>query len=181
MGLLNFFNLFKTSTSKDSVKNVKAKITQLPGTELYYDPELINNLKDDHQKLLKIYNDMGEALSSNNFDQLASLFTDFKTQLQKHILTENLKLNIYLSHAITNDPDSLAIITELRAEMQKIGRAVNKFFNHYAKIPWTEEQILSFPEEFNNTGSILVDRIEREESNLYPLYLHPSSYCRKEI
>ncbi len=176
MGLLNFFNLFKTSTTKDPVKKAKAKTVQLPGTELYYDPDLIDNLKDDHQKLLEIYNHMGETLASNNFDKLVSLFTDFKTQLQKHIFTENLKLYIYLSHAITNDPASLANIIELKSEMQKIGRAVNKFLNHYSEMPWTDEQIHLFPEEFNNIGSILVDRIEREESNLYPLYMHPSSY-----
>ena len=63
--------------------------------------------------------------------------------------------------------------------MQKIGRAVNKFLEHYSQLPWTEEQKNSFPEEFNTTGSILLDRIEREEKILYPLYLHPETYISK--
>ncbi len=179
MGLFTFFSRSKAQKIVDNKNTESANFTPLPGTELNFYPDLIDNLKDDHQNLLAIYTAMGEALENENFSQLTELFNQFKVQLHRHILKENLKLYIYLTHAITNDQKSLDTIRELKSEMQKIGRAVNKFLEHYSQLPWTEEQKNSFPEEFNTTGSILLDRIEREEKILYPLYLHPETYISK--
>ncbi len=179
MGLFTFLSRSKAQKKAINNNTESTSFIPLPGTELNFYPDLIENLKDDHQNLLSIYSEMGDALEKENFNRLAELFNQFKVQLHRHILKENLKLYIYLTHAITNDQKSLNTIRELKSEMQKIGRAVNKFLEHYSQMPWTEEQKNSFPEEFNTTGSILVDRIEREEKNLYPLYLHPEAYISK--
>ena len=178
MGLLNFFTRSKAQ-NKDVNKNTENNPVPLPGTELNFYPDLIENLKDDHRNLLALYTKMSEALENENYNQLAELFTQFKVQLHRHILKENLKLYIYLTYAITNDQKSLDTIRDLKTEMQQIGRAVNKFLQHYSQMPWTEEQKKKFPEEFNSTGNILIDRIDREEQSLYPLYRHPDDYSSK--
>jgi hypothetical protein len=177
MSFFNFLNFFRNSSENrqneqlDPVKNAS-----LPGTQLFFDENLINNLQADHQDLLTLYGEMDKALSMNDYDHLISLFPQFSSKLRSHILTENLKLYVYLSHAMVNDAESLVIIPELRLEMQKIGRAVNSFLTRYSELPWTKEKQQSFPVEFKQTGEILVSRIKREEQSLYPLYMHPEAY-----
>ncbi len=184
MGIMNFFSWFKKSSSttqlKDAVeKNVKDDI--LPGTQLFYDKKLIDHLESDHQSMLGLYGEMAEALEQNNHKQLTLLFTKFSSELRSHLLTENLKLYVYLTHAMANDTESLSIVIELRSEMQQIGRAVNNFLVRYGELPWSEEQIQSFPGEFKQIGEVLVDRIKREEHTLYPLYMHPNAYLQSFV
>ncbi len=176
MGFFDFFNIFSNPSSKNRATETSRKSVSLPGTQLFFDETLITNLQSDHEDLLNVYDEMAGALSADNHEQLVTLFTQFSSKLRSHILTENLKLYVYLSHALVTDPESLAIITELRIEMQQIGRAVNAFLIRYTDLPWAEEKRQSFPAEFEQTGKILIDRIKREEQNLYPLYMHPEAY-----
>jgi hypothetical protein len=182
LGLFNFFGLFsKKNESKSANFIEKQKSTPLPGTQLFYEDKLITDLKNDHQALLAIYGQIGEALENNNHDEIVDLFVDFSSGLRSHILKENLKLYVYLSHAMVLDTESLALIIELRSEMSKIGRTVNSFLTRYSELPWTTEKMASFPVEFKQIGDVLVERIEREESTLYPLYMHPEAYLQEDI
>ncbi len=180
MGFFSFLNIFSSSSKETESSQQEKEQIVLPGTQLFFDALLIKNLKDDHQTLLSLYGEMAQALSDNDHKTLVGLFTKFSAELRSHLLTENLKLYIYLSHAMVADTESLAIITDLRSEMQQIGRVVNNFLIRYSELPWSEEQVHSFPSEFEKIGEVLVDRIKREEATLYPLYMHPDAYLKVE-
>ncbi len=179
MGFLNFFKLFSLSKTKD-VAQEQAETVYLSGTQLFYDLSLIDKLKNDHLMLLELYGEMAQALADKEHEALVKLFIKFSAKLRSHLLTENLKLYIYLSHAMVADTESLAIITDLRSEMQQIGRTVNNFLTYYSELPWSEEQDNSFPGEFEKIGEVLVERIKREEATLYPLYMHPEAYLKAD-
>lgn len=178
MSFFSFFNIFNKSSvnEKNNTEDDPSEHVPLPGTQLFFDKSLIDNLQNDHEDLLKIYGEIANVLTENNLEKLPDLFSTFSSRLRGHILVENVKLYVYLTYALENDPESLEIIIELRSEMQQIGRLVNNFLSQYSELPWTEEKSQSFPVEFEKTGKILVDRIKREEHNLYPLYLHPDAY-----
>ncbi|MFD2270519.1 hypothetical protein ACFS07_03625 [Undibacterium arcticum] len=57
--------------------------------------------------------------------------------------------------------------------MDEIGRAAFAFFDKYqdSSSMTTAEARQSFKTEFEGIGKVLVDRISREETMLYPLYL----------
>ncbi len=126
--------------------------------------------------MVKVYGQIGAALKNSKYDEIVNLFITFSSKLRSHMLKENLKLYVYLSHAMVYDEESLVLITELRSEMNRIGRTVNSFLTQYSDLPWTDDKKITFPNEFKSIGEVLVDRIQREESTLYSLYMHPEAY-----
>ncbi len=183
MGILNFFGWFGQKQNQVGSKNFKERrhSEPLPGTQLFYDQELINDLKNDHKELVEVYGQIGVALKKFEYDEIVSLFINFSSKLRSHMLKENLKLYVYLSHAMIHDEESLLLITELRSEMNQIGRTVNSFLTRYSDLPWTDDKKISFPNEFKTIGEVLVDRIQREEGTLYSLYMHPDAYLKGAV
>jgi hypothetical protein len=170
-----FSRLIKLFTRSNSQEK-KAEKQLIPGTELSFDPELISSLKSDHIRLLEIYSSISVLLDEGKADELAQPLEEFKALLREHLLTENLKLYVYLKYALVNDAKNLNIMIELRKDMQKIGKVVNQFLTRYSEFPWTDELKSSFPDEFYEIGSVLGERIEREEALLYTLYMPPDAY-----
>jgi len=147
-----------------------------PGTELSYDPSLVEHLMADHKKLLGLYGEIAASLEQQDYEAIHQQLQTFTSMLRGHLLTENIKLYVYLSHNLATDPENLELMTELRREMGHIGRKVNQFLTRYAEWPWTSELRQSFPGEFQRIGEVLGDRIGREEDTLYTLYLPPGAY-----
>ena len=147
-----------------------------PGTELSYDANLVEQLMADHKKLLGLYGEIAASLEQLDYEAIHQQLRTFTSMLRGHLLTENIKLYVYLSHNLATDPENLELMTELRREMGHIGRKVNQFLTRYAEWPWTSELQQSFPGEFQRIGEVLGDRIGREEDTLYTLYLPPNAY-----
>ncbi|NMM27515.1 MAG: hypothetical protein HHJ12_09595 [Glaciimonas sp.] len=87
------------------------------------------------------------------------------------MLTESVRLYIYLEHALAQDAESHALIHELRHEMEGIGKAVLEFLGKYHQLAVQPNLVASFGNDLSAVGKVLVERIQREESTLYPLYL----------
>jgi hypothetical protein len=55
--------------------------------------------------------------------------------------------------------------------MDGIGKAVLAFLSKYRDLDTQPNLAVSFRSDLDAVGKVLVERIEREESTLYPLYL----------
>ncbi|MCL2345353.1 MAG: hemerythrin domain-containing protein [Desulfobulbus sp.] len=141
-----------------------------PGTNIRFHPELIAKLTNDHQVLLSLFGETSEAAAQGDAAAAAEQLEAFRTALQGHLLTENIRLYVYLEHLFADDPSTYALIHEFRHEMDGIGKAVIRFLLKYEDLARHPEQIAAFASDLAAVGKVLVSRIEREEGTLYPLY-----------
>jgi hypothetical protein len=150
---------------------VPTKQAMAPGTNIGYHPDLVPQLEADHQKLLQIFTGIGSAFSNGDLAATVQRLDDFRGAIQAHLLTENVRLYIYMEHALAQDADSHALIHEFRLEMDGIGKAVLAFLGKYRQLETQPNLAASFGDDLSAVGKVLVERIQREESTLYPLYL----------
>ena len=152
------------------VSAAPAEESAAPGTSIHYHPELIGKLTADHQLLLKLFGETSAAAAQGDVVAAAARLEEFRVTLQSHLLTENIRLYVYLEHALAEDAASHALIHEFRHEMDGIGKAVVGFLSKYRNLAAHPEQAAEFAGELAGIGKVLVERIEREEGTLYPLY-----------
>ena len=141
-----------------------------PGTEIRYDPELIPELKQDHVELLAIYRQAMHAFDTHNYGQVSSLLERLRGQLQKHLLSEKVRLYIYLEHMLANDPERAMLMHDFRQEMDGIGRTAVTALRKYAAINRDPGLVKTFESDFQALGQVLVQRIKAEEDHLYTMY-----------
>ncbi len=166
------FGLFKKS--KPDPATAKASSEQYapaPGTEIRYDPQLISGLKEDHQQLLALYGEIKASFDAGDYETVSTQLVHFRTALQGHLLTENVRLYIYLDRQMSRDEVNSDLIRGFRREMDGIGKTALNFLKKYEAIGVDTELATPFARDFAAIGKVLVERIEREESTLYPLYM----------
>ncbi|NIP74050.1 MAG: hemerythrin domain-containing protein [Gammaproteobacteria bacterium] len=142
-----------------------------PGTDIRFDPDLINQLKGDHQALLKLYGEIKSAFDAQKYDTVAKKLGDFRSALQAHLLTENIRLYIYLSHMFKSDDINFELVRGFRKEMDGIAKAVMDFLKKYDAIGVDPKLAPDFAKDFAGIGEVLGARIQKEEKTLYPLYM----------
>lgn len=147
-----------------------ASDTVAPGTAIHYHPELVGKLKQDHQGLLQLFTQTQAAARSGDVVQAARHLEAFRILLQSHLLTENVRLYVYLEHALAQDAPSHQLIRSFRHEMDDIGKAVVDFLVTYRDLAQHPEFAQQFSEALDGIGKVLAERIRREEDTLYPLY-----------
>lgn len=164
------------STQDDAARPVVTEEQAVAGTQLRYDPDLISNFLDDHQMLLGIFGDIVAAMKLKNTRVVKEKLDKFGDELSAHILKENIRFYIYLQHSLSDDQENAAVMLEFRKEMQQIGKAVMDFLSRYTTgSRWDDAVWQSFEQEIGSIGQVLTQRIQREENNLYPLYMPPKS------
>lgn len=141
-----------------------------PGTAIHFHPELVGKLQQDHQALLRLYTQTRTAARSGDVVQAARHLEEFRILLQDHLLTENVRLYVYLEHTLAKDASSHQLIRSFRHEMDDIGKAVVAFLNDYRDLAQHPEFSQQFSEALEGIGKVLAERIRREEETLYPLY-----------
>ena len=171
-----FFGLFGRKQKKEKEQQEEQRRQIAPGVEIYYDPDLVTGLKSDHAELLQLFGKMVEADAAGDYEALPSMLEEFGSMLRGHLLKENIKLYIYLQHALENSPENASLMQGFRSEMNGISKAVTAFLDRYTTDAWEEHHKKSFGAELEAIGNVLAKRIEMEESMLYPLYMPPDAY-----
>jgi hypothetical protein len=141
------------------------------GTHIQYHPELVPELKADHQLLLAIYGQIDAAYRAGNLAEATALLEKFRDAFMAHLLKENVRFYIYLEHALVGDPTSHALVHQFRHEMDKIGRTALAFLDKYRQFAGQPALAESFGADLTAIGKVLAQRIHNEEEALYPLYL----------
>ena len=142
-----------------------------PGTEIRYSPELISDLKGEHQALLDLYTEIKTGFDNAQYETVSELLDRFRGVLQGHLLTENIRLYIYLERQFAHDDTNVELIRDFRREMDQIGRTAMNFLRKYEAIGVDRDLATAFDRDFSELGEVLTQRIEREEKTLYPLYM----------
>ncbi len=156
-----------TASAKSSYNPYKTA----SGTSTYFDARLAAQLTADHQQLLQQVQSIRDALRGSDYVVLRELLSDFRITLQAHLLTENVKLYVYLAGHLARDGSNARKVEGFREEMVGIGRMVMDFLRRYSDTPLKIEQVPVFREELDAVANILARRLQREEAELFPLYL----------
>jgi Hemerythrin HHE cation binding domain len=135
-----------------------------------YDSGLVPSLKNDHQELVALFEQIGRTYEARRFHEIPALLTAFKTRLEAHLLTENVRFYNYVEATLRDDAENLSLIRDFRREMNTIARGVIDFVKKYQG-QHVEQLQQSFLSDYRAVGGLLVQRIQREEGNLYPLYM----------
>jgi hypothetical protein len=146
-----------------------------PGTRIRFHPQLVAKLTGEHRLLLSLFGETSNAAAQGNVVVAAERLEAFRVALQGHLLTENIRLYVYLQHMWADDPSSYDLIHDFRHEMDGIGKAVMGFLTTYKELGKSPELLKAFVHDLSGIGKVLLSRIEREESTLYPLYSDYSS------
>ena len=157
------FGLFRRKKEQDGSQYAYA-----PGTRIAYDPHLVNELKDDHKKLVDLYHQVNDAYQRKDTEALKLHLLNFKVELTSHLLRENTKLYVYLKSKFDNDPNNRELVTDMQREMGKIGHDVFQFLRDANQPDMAFDA--KFKEQLDQIGQILVTRINAEEEMLYELY-----------
>ena len=73
------------------------------GTRISYDPKLIQGLLADHKNLFEIFGKIVSDHKAGNYTKVGDHMEQFKRALQTHLIQENVKLYVYLEHALEKD------------------------------------------------------------------------------
>ncbi len=160
----------KNNTLKEIKKHQHSRRV-VPGTKINYIPDLVDNLHNDHNVLLDLFGKIKVAFETGKYQKIEGELKKFKRLLVDHLLTENVRLYIYLAHEFAQDEVTSDLIKEFKREMNHISRAVMAFITKYETIGVNIELSVSFGKDLNAIGAALVERIQREENTLYPLYM----------
>ena len=170
MSMFGFFSK-KSKAEPNENKSNTDNYAAAPGTEIRYAPDLVDNLKNDHQTLLSLYGEIQADFDNQDYPAVSNKLEKFKSGLQGHLLTENVRLYIYLDRSLAHDPTNGELIRGFRREMDDIAKVAMKFLNKYSAIGVDADLAKHFADDFATIGQVLGERIQKEESVLYPLYM----------
>lgn len=148
-----------------------ALITQrAPGTRIGYDPLLLQRLRADQQRMLELFTQTQALLNSRDYGGVYRKLGELRIVLQDHLMTANVKFYVYMSRLLANDPAKSAIINDCRREMLANSRQLMDFLRTYTAVRLDDNLAETFQIDLLVIGSVLVQRIEREQTTLFPLY-----------
>lgn len=141
------------------------------GVGIAYDADLVPSLKRDHADLVKLYGAIGDLARQGDFQQIPQMLNAFKVHLEGHLIAENVRFYNYVESSMQGDSESTALVRSFRREMNAIARGVVDFVKKYQLSAFDQQAREEFMADYQTVYGLLAQRIEREESSLYPLYL----------
>lgn len=141
-----------------------------PASDASFDAKLIPELVREHKALFDLYAKTIEHAESQSWHEAGSCLKKFKNLLQTHILKENLKLYSLLRASAKGDKITLETLEDFKTEMDRAGQEVGRFARSYDDIASSPLKRDKFVEDLKAMGPFLIDRVHREENDLYTLY-----------
>lgn len=136
-----------------------------------YDPKLMDSLHADHARVGALFERIGKHNKAGEYAQVRSLLAHFKSSLQAHILTENVRFYSYLENSLAGDPEDARTMHDFRRDMNTIARDVVGFVKTWQSSDFaTTAERQQFTADYEKVGSLLEQRLDSEENSLYPLY-----------
>jgi hypothetical protein len=172
MGAL--LNFFKRKPAPEPAPRAPEPAKSAPGTHIHFSAGLIEKLKGDHNRMLGICARISDGFRQGRYDEVRERLAALQDALHDHLMVENVKLYVYLTHLYASDLMSADLIRSFRTQMDGIGRSALGFIAKYRDIREGSPLTQTFAKDFEALGAILGSRITREEESLYPLYIPPA-------
>ena len=135
-----------------------------------YDPALIKHLMSDHAALRDLLTRLDDHARHRQFAKIPVTLARLRDSLMHHIEEENEHFYAYVSRNVANDHDAREHLERTCAKMAGIARLALLFTRHYTEIGVTLLNRDAFSRDLEVITSLLIERIELEETSLYALY-----------
>ncbi|MBD8526674.1 hemerythrin domain-containing protein [Pseudomarimonas arenosa] len=152
------------------VERPVVRLSTTPSRTPSFDSRLIDVLKQDHADLVDLFQQIGLCAEQRRYAEVAPMLLAFKTRLESHLIAENVRFYNYVERSLDGDEENYALMRSFRREMNGIARGVVDFVKAYQQHPLDDDSRQAFLRDYRQIGGLLTQRIEREESSLYPLY-----------
>jgi len=162
--------------SSDDKRNQQAEIKTVSQLKKKspkpYNYKLIKNLKIEHSALLDAYKLLMRSAYDQDYESIPDHLKKFCLFLSEHLKHEDSEFYLYLDFYYSQGKffKEQALLKNFRSEMKTITIELEGIIYQSPNIPVTDQTVKGFIFEFDALGKILVERIHREESKLYPLY-----------
>ena len=138
--------------------------------QLTLDSQLTALLKEDHQRLLEIFDSVMQARYSDNREKTFKAFEEFQGALRGHLLQEDLQIYSFLALQFKNYPGLGEIFVYLYRRMLDNEKKMEIMCQDHGSASTKEWNWELMPDSLERIGDLLKERIEQEEALLYPLY-----------
>jgi hemerythrin-like domain-containing protein len=142
-----------------------------PGTAIRYSPSLVGELKSDHEQFFELHRSMVRLFHDGRIDEIPALLATFENLLTAHLLTEQVRLYAYMDAYFSADSRTREMLREYRTEMDRIGDSVRRMIKKYRSLASDPVLQKDFAQDIEEFRQVLDERMSREESTLYPLYM----------
>lgn len=147
-------------------KRKERRSVNLPG----YKYGLVDGFITDHQKLLSDYEIIMSNANDRDYAILPLMLSKFSKKCFNHFNEEEELYTFMKALAGSRSEVERRIATEFGAGMKNLSLELFTILNQSKFIPVSDNTVEGFLGEFNQLGEILKERIEREETILYPMY-----------
>jgi hypothetical protein len=135
-----------------------------------YDASLLISLKEGHRDLITQFVSIGHFAQRGPLGEMPATLASFKLALQKHLITINVGFYTYIEYNLAGDEENLRLIHSFRRELNTSARSLARFIEKYDRFDLKETQRQLLLKDYAKVGSLLAQRIQREEANIFPLY-----------
>lgn len=145
-----------------------------------YDPTLIKHLVSDHVSLRDLLIRLDDHARHRQFAKIPGTLARLRDGLMRHIEEENEHFYAYALRCAANDRSAQEHLERTCAKMAGIARLALLFTRHYTEIGVTSLNRDAFSRDLDVVTSLLIERIELEETSLYALYRPPQRRAGEE-
>jgi len=161
--------------SRKNKKEAPPKGGQVPDPDVAYDPGLVTALTLQHRSLTALLVKATSLAQQQDFAGVQEILGRFKVELDQHLNREHGEFFPYLA-AHLKGADAKDTLKEARSNSLYIERAVEGFLKHYTGYPVGERTVLRFGMELSGVIEEFCERLEKEEAQIYTLYMPPEAY-----
>ena len=147
-----------------------ARPPHAPGIYVGYDPLLVGRMRAEQQRILVLFAQAQALLTTHDYAGVKHKLNELRVTLQDHLMTANVKFYVYVSRYLAGDAAKSAIIGEYRREMLVSSRKIMDFLRTYSTASFDDNLANTFQVGLLVISAALVERVEREQVSLYPLY-----------
>lgn len=135
--------------------------------------KLVERLHAQHRAIGEIAADISRYLATGDVVAASAALRHLRTAVVAHLELEDAQLYPALEKAAreTNAPVPARVALTYVKNMEGVSAALRAFFDHYAAKDGEEDVALDeLRRDWDLVARMLLDRIESEEAQLYPLY-----------
>ena len=147
-----------------------------PGTRISFDADLTERLRAEHHEILGACEELEIDCIKGRAGRVVEHLHVLEEQIRQHRMREDVKLLVFIEKRWSGDAEAAAMLTLVRKERDQIRKQLVEFFDKYSLLDKNSNLLEDLCHDIAKLGSLVVRLIEREENDLFPLYIrHRSS------
>ncbi|KOR31533.1 hypothetical protein TI04_00275 [Achromatium sp. WMS2] len=143
---------------------------RVPGTQIRFDPKLVDALLAEHQQMLAAWEHFEIACEKEKLPQVAELLKSLDEQMLQHRMQEDVKLMIFIEKRYNDNDQMATLLAMFRKERDALKKEIAEFFSKYGTLAEHPELIVELRKDVAQATHSVMNMIDAEEQNFFPLY-----------